>query len=726
MTNVNNVISLSVLQLSCVIRNLILSLVYYMKQVIIMIALMSCTVMTMAQNADENAIHNEYIIQFNSGVNVMGEFFEGHGNMVPLKCLSSHMAIWLAYSESDLIKVLAADPDVKVIQHNHTGITHRSLIPNDSLFNLQWNMHNTNHPGADISATQAWQMNHSPLTQMGDSIVVAVIDGGLGYGFDIYHPDINFFINHHEIPNNGIDDDGNGYIDDYRGWNIFGLNDSVYDNSDPHATHVSGIIGAKGNNTIGVAGVCWGAKILAVNGASNTESDVIMSYDYVLAMRRLYDQTAGAKGAFIVATNSSFGIDMAQASAYPIWCAMYDSMGALGILSMAATANSGWNVDAVGDMPTTCPSRWLIAVTNTTSNDVLNSQAAYGPINIDIGAPGTGIVSCYENNNYGYDGGTSMASPHISGAVAGLYANACPSLLQQYFAHPDTMALLMKDYILQSVDPLTSLQYKTVSGGRLNLYHAFIAENAYNCNNCPYNASISQQNLHCYGDSSGSISISVGTNNTAYHYLWSNGDSSNTLSNLHAGFYQVTVTDTSGCQRQLSTLIPTPSQIVISSINVIPIVTGNPGNIIVSASAGADTLSYAIDSGSYGSSAIFAVSAPGVHVIHIRNQTGCELDTSVGIFYSGIMDYRNISAINLTPNPVSGLAILNMQSNESFTADMVLYDMTGRAVSSQPMQISGGSQQKQIDMSILSDGIYLLSLSRSGNTIAEMKVLVMH
>ena len=686
-----------------------------MKQLFLLMALMSYVLMSVGQQADEHAIRDEYIIQFTHNNNNMGKFFEGHGEINVLRCLSKHMGIYLVKSPVDLIRKYKDDEDVKVIQHNHNGITHRNIIPNDSLFNLQWNMLNTSTPGADISATQAWQLNHSNLTQAGDTIVVAVIDGGLGAGFDIYHPDINFFINHHEIPNNGIDDDGNGYIDDYLGWNIFGLNDSVNDNSDPHATHVSGIVGAKGNNISGVAGVTWGTKILAVNGASNTESDVIEAYDYVMEMRRLYDQTAGAKGAFVVATNSSFGIDMGQASQYPIWCAMYDSMGALGIISTAATANQAWNVDQLGDMPTTCPSKWLLAVTNTNRTDVLYSQAGYGPVNIDLGAPGTSILSTYSYDEYAYDAGTSMASPHVAGAVAGLMANACPALLNAYFAHPDSIALLLRTYLLESVDPLTTLQGNTASGGRLNLYHAFIAEDAYNCNNCNYNLSLMHAALMCNGDSTASIAVNTGAQ--APHYLWSGGDTTAAITGLHAGYYQVTVTDSSGCQRQASLLITSPQPIVISSINVISINGNSPGNIIVSASAGNDSLSYAIDSSSYQSSAIFVMSVSGLHTIHIKNATGCVLDTVVGIYYTGISDIDAGQRISVYPNPSTGLFYFNGLTKGN---TIEVYDMIGQS----KLSAIAGLSNYTIDLSAQAKGVYFYRVSAQGGIVHQGKIVV--
>ena len=685
------------------------------------------SLLMMAQDEDEYSIPGEYIVQLNGSVNSEFFFSSSSYNIRIKECLSKSMNIWLIQSgTADLLSALRSSTQVRAAQYNHSHITHRSIIPNDSLFNMQWNLLNTSNPGDDISATKAWQLNHSNLTRMGDSIVIAVVDGGLGSGFDIYHPDINFFINHHEIPNNGIDDDGNGYIDDYHGWNVFTNNDSVYSTSDPHATHVSGIAAAKGNNSIGIAGVCWGVKVLAVNAASNTESDVVKAYDYVLEMRKLYDQTAGAKGALIVATNSSFGVGNYGANPinYPIWCAMYDSLGKYGILSSVAVPDFAVNVDAVNDVPTGCPSRWMMSVTNTTRTDGLNSQAGYGPTTVDIGAPGTSITSCYPDSAYGYDAGTSMSCPHLTGAVASLFANACPRLLQDYFAYPDSISLIMRDYLLHSADPLSSLQNITTTGGRLNLYHAFIAEDAYNCNNCNYNLSLSQQNLTCIGDSNASITLTAGTNNTKYHYLWSNGDTVSRPTALKAGFYQVTVTDSAGCQRQLSTLIPMPHTIVVSSITVIPMTGASSGNIIVSAAAGSDSMYYAMDTGSYQAGAIFVTNTPGVHIIHIRNQSGCVMDTPVAIYYAGINNISETTSIILSPNPTAGQAILTIRSEAEMSADLCIHDMSGRVISATKIQITKGTQQKQVDLSMLSNGLYLMSLTRDGEKLTEMKVML--
>ena len=670
-----------------------------------------------AQAEDENAIAGQYIVQFYGDVNAESWFIGSsyRHDVLNHECLSKNMNIWLVRSgELELLPYFLQNKNVKAAQYNHGNVKRRSLVPNDSLFNLQWNMQNTPVLGADISATQAWQINHSNVTQTGDSIVIAIVDGGFGAGFDIYHPDLNFFVNKNEIPNNGIDDDGNGYIDDYHGWNIFTNSDSVYNVSDRHATHVSGIAAGIGNNGTGIAGVCWGAKILAVNGASTLESDVIKAYDYVIEMRKIYDQTSGAKGAFIVATNSSFGVDRAAPAAYPIWCAMYDTMGSYGILSVTATANSGWNVDQLGDIPTTCPSKWMIAVTNTTHNDLLNNQAAFGPQNIDIAAPGTSIMSCYPNGAYGYDNGTSMASPHVAGAVAAIFANACPRLIQDYFSYPDSMALVMKDYLLQSADPLASLHNK-IASGRLNLYHAFLTEASYNCNNCNYNASLSAQGLSCYGDSSASISVSSSVGHV--QYLWSNGATTAAISGLGAGFYQVTVTDSTGCQRQLVTKVTAPQQIVVSSITMIPMQGSNPGNIIISAAAGNDTMSYAIDTSSYQSSAIFVTTVTGAHTLHIKNQSGCVLDTVVYIFYSGIDENGGGVPVSVHPNPSNGLIYFDGVKSGSV---IQLFDMLGQITYTGTI----GKENNSIDLRGGSKGVYFYKVIGENGISHQGKIVV--
>jgi len=354
-------------------------------------------------------------------------------------------------------------------QFNHY-VFQRELFPNDTSFDLQWNMHNDGMSGgvedADIDAPEAWEITTNGVTVLGDTLVIAVIDGGC----DLTHDDLDLWKNYNEIPNNGIDDDDNGYIDDIDGWNAYNHTGNVPTNS--HGTHVSGIAGAIGNNDLGVTGVNWNAKIMPVAGSSGTESVVVEAYGYVLEMRRLYDESNGELGAFIVSTNASFGVNYGNPDDYPLWSSIYDSLGVAGVLSAAATMNINVNVDEVGDMPTACESDYLITVTNTNKFDEKSTSAAYGLETIDLGAPGSSIYSTDANNSYSYKTGTSMATPHVAGAVAMMYAVATDDFLIEYNENPGLKCLEIKQYILEGVDWLPELDSLTVSGGRLNLYNS--------------------------------------------------------------------------------------------------------------------------------------------------------------------------------------------------------------------------------------------------------------
>ena len=300
-----------------------------MKNLLTLLFLFSFTIFA------QEFVQNELLVQVNpktSEVAFLRQFEQKYDiNILSSECISKPMNVYLVKFQdldlNELLKLFRQEKLVLNAQLNHI-VEERETIPNDLFFNSdQWQLKNTGQTGglfdADIDATEAWDISTGGVTTHNDTIVVCILEGS---GVDISHDDLkdNIWKNYAEIPSNGIDDDNNGYIDDYFGWNIISNDDAV--GSGSHGTRVAGMIGAKGNNSIGISGVNQDVKMMIVKGqnASN-EASVIAAYTYPWEMRKKYNTTNGQEGAFVVATNASWGLNNGDPADSPLWCAIYDS-----------------------------------------------------------------------------------------------------------------------------------------------------------------------------------------------------------------------------------------------------------------------------------------------------------------------------------------------------------------------------------------------------------------
>ena len=401
--------------------------------------------------------------------------------------ISPPMLIWLmkfdhhAVSHEAIQRWFYTQKSVTVADYNYY-IQMRSTLPGDPSFTQQWHHNNTGQtggtPDADIDSDLAWDITTGGTTATNDDIVVCLIESG-----NLDHQDIspNRWRNTAEIPGNGIDDDGNGYIDDYNGWNPVQGNDNYGTGS--HGTNCLGMIGAKGNNGLNVAGANWDVKLMVVGDYQiNTQANAIAAYTYPLIMRKRWNQSNGTQGAFVVATSASWGIDGANPANYPLWCQFYDTLGYHGILNIGATTNSNLNVDLSGDMPTACPSDYMIGVGRTDHND--NTAGGYGVNTIQLGAPGINIVTTAGTNSITTTTGTSFSCPLTAGVVGLAYSIPCPGFMSIVKSNPKLGADLVREALLGGVDAKPQLATRFITGGRLNSRNTLDLLMAETCSSC--------------------------------------------------------------------------------------------------------------------------------------------------------------------------------------------------------------------------------------------------
>jgi subtilisin family serine protease len=302
-----------------------------------------------------------------------------------------------------------------------------------------------------------------------DTIVIAIIDKGV----NLTHEDLiqNIWINKHEVPHNNIDDDNNGYIDDIHGWNFENNSNDVTNNGigNWHGTPINGIIGAISGNKLGIDGICPSVKLLNIVKGDDIES-ITLALKYIHTLRKRFNETRGKEGEFIVAINCSWGKDSLWADDYPIWCSIYDSLGNEGILCVNSVPNNHVDVDIIGDMPTTCESRYLITVTNSNQNDVKIYDAGYGSISVDLAVPGDNTFTTLNNSGYGYFGGTSASAPYVTATIGLMYLLPIEQINRDRFDDPAKLAERIKEAIILGVDKNPDLNDLIVSGGRLNMF----------------------------------------------------------------------------------------------------------------------------------------------------------------------------------------------------------------------------------------------------------------
>lgn len=337
-------------------------------------------------------------------------------------------------------ELFARDRSITACSPNHR-IRVRA-VPNDTQFGQLWGLHNSSG-GPDIGALAAWD------TATGSaSTIVAVVDTGIDYR----HPDLaaNVWNNPAETPGDGIDNDGNGYVDDVHGINsIAGSGDPIDDNS--HGTHVSGTIGATGNNALGVVGVNWavrliGAKFLDASGSGDLDSEV-RAIDYLVDLKLHH-------GVPIVAINASYGSSDYSSVEYNAIA----RAGAAGILFIAAAGNDGQNNDANGSYPANYQLGNIISVAAIDRSGNLASFSDYGVHSVALAAPGVSILSTIPGGGYAKFSGTSMAAPHASGAAALLAS-----------VHPNYSPAQLRSTLVGSTAPSATLSGLVASGGILNI-----------------------------------------------------------------------------------------------------------------------------------------------------------------------------------------------------------------------------------------------------------------
>ena len=325
------------------------------------------------------------------------------------------------------IEQLRARPDVLYAEPNY--ILRKTALPNDPRFSEQWALRNTSVTTADIDAEQAWD-----TTTGSANVVVGVVDEGI----DINHADLaaNIWTNPADVAGNGVDDDTNGFVDDIHGWDFAHNDNSVYDGPgttpegdpiDGHGTHVAGIIGAVGNNGVGISGVNWQVRVLPLKflgPSGGTTANVIRAYDYARSLLQAWQTSGGTRGANVRVLNNSYGGRDNSLAALDAIRSLSDS----GILFIASSGNEARDNDRFPVYPSGYNVPNIVSVGSSGFSGLPSSGFSnFGRRTVDMSAPGELILSTVPGNGYEVASGTSASAPHATGTVALLCA-AFPQL----------------------------------------------------------------------------------------------------------------------------------------------------------------------------------------------------------------------------------------------------------------------------------------------------------
>ena len=417
-----------------------------MKKLLSIIVLLVCFLVTLTSAIgsdvkDPAYAPGELLVKYKAHIRAAAaEFYLNLYDIKTIKVFKSgthHVKLPEDMTVEEALEIYQDDPDVVYAEPNY--YYHIDTTPNDPYFDRLWGLHNRGQTegtvDADIDAPEAWA-----ITTGSSNVIIAVIDTGVDYT----HPDLspNIWTNSGETPNDGIDNDGNGYVDDIYGWD-FAYNTNNPMDADGHGTHCAGTIAAKGNNSAGITGVCWTAKIMVLKGLNNDgdgwTSTLLPAIEY-----------ANANGAHVI--NNSWGGGGPS-------IAIRDAICASSAAVVCAAGNDGTDNDYIAHYPSSYDCSNIIAVAATEHNDHLWLQSNYGVTSVDVAAPGSCIQSTAPGGGYQYLSGTSMAAPHVSGVAALIKAKS-----------PTFTNANIKTAIMNKVDTKAGLSGMLVSGGRVNAF----------------------------------------------------------------------------------------------------------------------------------------------------------------------------------------------------------------------------------------------------------------